>query len=150
MNGYSLLENNSDLIRELVEQKFDDKLFRCIGYGPVLRKILFWRAQYHSYAVGHGIHGNQETEDRFREGRDLFHEQYNSNVVNHRSQEGLLLHFEQQCSKNFLAPVDFKHCSISRSLRHLSSTLTERCNSEDVSLSVCGRACQDVGVVICD
>ena len=57
---------------------------------------------------------------------------------------------EQQCSMDFLVSVDFKHCSSSGRLRHLSSTLTEQSNSENVSLSKSGRTCQDVGVVTCD
>ena len=54
MNMYSLLENNSGLTRELVEQDFDDILFRCTNYRPVLRMFVFWQAHHHSYAVRHG------------------------------------------------------------------------------------------------
>ena len=56
----------------------------------------------------------------------------------------------QQCSTNFLVSVDSNIVPVPGSLRHLSSTLTEQTNSEDVSLSMSERACQDVGVVICD
>ena len=61
---------------------------------------------------------------------------------------------EQQCSTIFLVSVDFKRCSGSESLRHLSSTLSEQSNSEDVSLSMpivhAGRSCWDVSVVTSD
>ena len=50
----SLLENNSDLTRELVEQNFDGNLSRCTDHRPVLRKIVLWQAHHHPYAVGHG------------------------------------------------------------------------------------------------
>jgi len=36
MNMYSLLENNSYLTREQVEQNFDGNLCRCTGYRPIL------------------------------------------------------------------------------------------------------------------
>ena len=36
MNMYSLLEDNSDLTREQVEQNFDGNLCRCTGWRPIL------------------------------------------------------------------------------------------------------------------
>ena len=44
MNGCPLQKNDSDLTR-------DDNLFRCTDYVPILRKIVFWQAHHHSYAV---------------------------------------------------------------------------------------------------
>ena len=166
MNGYSFWENISDLIRELVEQNFDGNLTRCTDCRPILRMVVLWQAHHCSYAVGHGRHiqdlcisgpnlnasiGNQETDDQVREERALFHERYNCNVVNHRSQEVLLLHFgatvfyEISCLRGLQTFFQLRS-----GLRQLSSTLPEQSNSEDVSLSMPGRACQDVGVVICD
>ena len=50
----SLLKNNSDLVRELVEQYVDGNLSRRTHYRPILRKIVLWQAHHHPYAVGHG------------------------------------------------------------------------------------------------
>ena len=67
-------------------------------------------------------------------------------VVNHRPQEVLLLHFEQQYSMNFPCLRGLQTFFQLRSgLRKVASTLPEQSNSEDVSLSMSGRACQDVG-----
>ena len=46
--------DDSDLTRELFEQNFDDKVFRCTDYGPILQKIVFWEVHQHSHAAGHG------------------------------------------------------------------------------------------------
>ena len=40
MNVYSLLENNSDLAPELVEQIFDGNLSCCADYRPIPRTIV--------------------------------------------------------------------------------------------------------------
>ena len=53
MNMCSLLENTSDLTRELMEQNFEGNLSRCTDYRPILRTIVLWQAHHLSYAVGH-------------------------------------------------------------------------------------------------
>ena len=58
---------------------------------------------------------------------------------------------EQQCSLKISCLRGLHTFFQLRScLRQLSSTLPEQSNSEDVSLSMSGRACQDIGVVIFD
>ena len=54
MNMCSLLDNNSDLTRELVEQNFAGNSSHNCDCWPILRKIVRWQAHHHSYATGHG------------------------------------------------------------------------------------------------
>ena len=91
--------------------------------------------------------GNQETEERVREERALLHERYNSNVVNHRSQEVLLLHlgarvfYELSC----LSGLQTFRVLSSSFLNSDRAEQFRRCFSWYVD-----RSCQDVSVVTSD
>ena len=71
-------------------------------------------------------------------------------IVNHRSQELLLLHFGATVFYGLSCLRGLQTLFQSGRPRHLSSTLAEQSNSEDVSLSMPGSACQGVSVVMCD
>ena len=111
---HSWFGDDSDLTREMVEQNFDDNLFRCTVYGPILRKILFFNKHTTipvpldtaDHILKASI-GNQETGT------------VTLSTIVHR--KGFCCISEQQYSMNFLVCVNFKHCSSSGSLRHLSS-----------------------------
>ena len=75
---------------------------RCTDYGLFFVRSCFGKhttilmpldTAGHTAPILNAFIENQETEDRVREERALLHERYNSNVVNHRSPEVLLLHF---------------------------------------------------------
>ena len=146
MNKYSLLENNSDLIRELVEQNFDDNLFRCTDYRPVLQKIVLWQAHHHSYAVGHGrpyldpfskhLQETRRQRTEFAKKELCFMTGITATLSTNLHRKCFCCISEQQCSlKSCLRGLQtffqFRPC-----LRPLSSTLPEQSNSEDVSLSM--------------
>ena len=103
------------ILWSLVEQIFfDGNMSRRTDYRPVLRKIVFWQAYYHSCEAGHG-----KPHPRLLNFSDLFSDPFPMHllgtinhrtesakkgvcfmsgttatvVVNHRSQQVLLLHF---------------------------------------------------------
>ena len=112
----------------LVQPAFLCRWTRQTAFGPILNASI----------------GNLETEDWFPDEKGLFHERCNSG---------------SRCQSSFTgnASVAFRSNSVLRCLISLlrglqtfwstSSTLTERSNSEDVSLSIPGRACEDVRVL---
>ena len=81
MNRYSLLENDSDLTLELMEM--------TICSAALMKGLFFGRSFFHKHTTIPMPLDTVDNMNRVREERALFHEQHNSNVVNHRLQEGL-------------------------------------------------------------
>ena len=148
-------QNDSGLTRELVGRYFHGNLFRCTDYGPILRKIVFWQCRWTQQTtfgpILNASIGNLETEDRVREERGPF-----PVAVQQRQALSIEVFFcisEQQCSMK----IDLSRLrglqtlfQLRLCLRRFSSTLTQQSKSRDVFLSMPGRACEDVRVVMCD